>query len=131
MYTYLDGDKFGGYVIGGVGFYHKVTDFTTPGIGEYCTLFGCFEYQANQVIDSYVSNAAGFNGGLGFTYKASRFSDLKFYAEGRYVYTANSPRPYYDTLSGTNPSSNPNYFDVFPQNSAKTTYIPIIFGIRF
>jgi hypothetical protein len=132
MYTYLDGDKFGGYVIGGVGFYHKVTDFTTPATGEYCDIYyGCIEYEANETIDSYVSNAAGVNGGLGFTYKASRFSDLKFYAEARYVYTANSPRPYYDGSTGTNPSANPNYFDVFPQNAAKTTYIPIIFGVRF
>ena len=34
MYTYMDRDKIGGYVIGGVGFYHKVTDFTTPAIGD-------------------------------------------------------------------------------------------------
>ena len=130
MYTYMDHDKLGGYVIGGVGFYHKVTDFTTPSIGEYCDYYyGCYEYQANQTIDSYVSNAAGFNGGLGFTYKASRFSDLKFYAEARYVYTANSRRPYYDGTTGTSLSS--TYFNVFPQNSAPTTYIPITFGIRF
>jgi hypothetical protein len=130
MYTYMDGDKVGGYVIGGVGFYHKVTDFTTPGIGTYCDYYyGCYQYQANQTIDSYVSNAAGFNGGAGFTYKASRFSDLKFYAEARYVYTANKARPYYDGTTGT--SLSPTYFNVFPQNSAKTTYIPITFGVRF
>ena len=133
MYTYMDGDKFGGYVIGGVGFYHKVTDFTTPAIGEYCDYYyGCIEYQANQTIDSYVSNAAGFNGGLGFTYKGSRFSDIKFFAEARYVYTSNQARPYYSGLTAaTNPTTNPNYFNVFPQNSAKTTYVPITVGIRF
>lgn len=130
MYTYMDHEKFGGYVIGGVGFYHKVTDFTTPATGEYCDpYYGCYEYQANQTIDSYVSNAFGANGGLGFTYKGSRFSDLKFYAEARYVYTANSRRPYYDGTTGTSLSS--TYFNVFPQNSAPTTYIPITFGVRF
>jgi hypothetical protein len=132
MYTYMDGDKFGGYVIGGVGFYHKVTDFTVPTTGSYYDpYYGLVYYQANATLDSYVSNAAGFNGGLGFTYKASRFSDLKFYAEARYVYTANSKRAYYDGSTGTNPTSNANYFDVFPQNSAKTTYIPVSFGVRF
>ena len=129
MYTYMDHDKFGAYVIGGVGFYHKVTDFTTPAIGEYCEFYGCFEYEANQTIDSYVSNAVGYNGGLGFTYKGSRFSDLKFYAEARYVYTNNSRRPYYDGTTGT--SLSPTYFNVFPQNSAPTTFIPVTFGIRF
>lgn len=131
MYTYYQGNTIGAYVIGGVGFYHKVTDFTTPAVGEYCDpYYGCYEYQANQTIDSYVSNSVGFNGGVGATYKPSRFGDLKLYAEARYVYTANQARPFYDG-STANPTSNANYFDVFPQNSAKTTFIPVTFGVRF
>jgi hypothetical protein len=130
QYTFFQADKVGAYVIGGVGFYHKVTDFTTPAIGEYCDpYYGCYEYQANQTIDSYISNAVGVNGGVGFTYKMSRFSDLKFYGEARYVYTANSSRPYFDGSTGTSLSA--TYFNVFPQNSAKTTYIPLTFGVRF
>ena len=76
-----------------------------------------------------MSNAVGANGGLGFTYRLSRFSDLKFYGEARYVYTANKARPYFDGTTGTSLSA--SYFNVFPQNSAKTTYIPITFGVRF
>ncbi|WP_263376875.1 hypothetical protein [Granulicella aggregans] len=130
QYTFFQADKFGSYVIGGVGFYHKVTDFTTPETGEYCDpYYGCYEYQANATIDDYTSNAFGVNGGVGFTYKLSRFSDLKFYGEARYVYTANSSRPYYDGTTGTSLSA--TYFNVFPQNSAKTTYIPLTFGVRF
>jgi hypothetical protein len=130
MYTFYQADKVGAYVIGGVGFYHKVTDFTTPETGEYCDpYYGCYEYQANATIDDYTSNAVGVNGGVGFTYKMSRFSDLKFYGEARYVYTANSPRPYFDGTTGT--SLNATYFNAFPQNSAKTTYIPLTFGVRF
>jgi len=132
MYTYMDRDKIGGYVIGGVGFYHKVTDFTTPAEETYFDpYYGEITIEANETFDSYVSNAVGVNGGLGFTYKASRFSDVKFYAEARYVYTANQRRPYYDGSTGTNPTANVNYFDVFPQNSAPTTFIPVTFGIRF
>jgi len=133
QYTYYQGDKFGSYVIGGVGFYHKVTDFTTPETGEYCDpYYGCYEYQANATIDSYVSNAFGVNGGVGFTYKTSRFSDLKIFAEARYVYTANQSRPFFvDATDTTNPTTNANYFNAFPQNSAKTTYIPLTFGVRF
>lgn len=130
QYTFVQGEKVGGYVIGGVGFYHKVTDFTTPATGTYCDYYyGCFQYEANQTIDSYVSNSVGVNGGVGFTYRLSRFSDLKFYGEARYVYTANKARPYYDGTTGTSLSA--SYFNVFPQNSAKTTYIPLTFGIRF
>lgn len=133
QYTFMDGSSWGGYAIGGVGYYHKVTDFTTPGVGTYCDpYYGCYQYQANQKIDAYVSNAVGVNGGFGATYKPSRFSNIKFYAEARYIYTANSKRQFYDGAQGTvNPTPSPTYFNVFPQNSAKTTYIPITFGIRF
>ena len=125
-YNFVQGDTMGAYVVGGVGFYHKNTVFTTPTVGTYCDPFyGCYQYGANSPIDEYTSNAVGFNGGAGFTYRFSRFAGERFYAEARYVYTANSPRPF--SLG----SSNSNYFNVFPQNSAKTTYIPVTFGIRF
>jgi len=131
MYTYMDRDRFGGYVVGGVGFYHKTANFTTPGVGTYCDpYYGvCYEYQANQTIDKYTSNAAGFNGGFGFTYKASRFSDLKLYAEARYVYIDNSPRQGYTLTNQATTTYSGN--NAFPLNSAKTSYIPITLGIRF
>jgi hypothetical protein len=133
QYTFFQADKVGGYVIGGVGFYHKVTDITTPEVGEYCDpYYGCYEYQADATIDDYTSNAFGVNGGAGFTYKLSRFSDLKLYGEARYVYSMNSSRPFFvDAQGTTNPTTNANYFNAFPQNSAKTTYIPLSFGVRF
>lgn len=124
-YTFWQNEKHGAYVIGGVGFYHKITTFTIPSIATYCSPFyGCYLYRANQPIDSYTSNAPGLNVGLGYTYRPSRFGRVQFYAEARYVYTFNSPRAF--DVSGTTP-----YFNAFPQNSAQTSYIPIKFGIRF
>jgi hypothetical protein len=124
-YTFYDGDKTGAYVVGGFGFYHKTATFTIPAIGTYCDPFyGCYQYQANQPIDSYTSNAPGINGGVGMTYKFSRFASARFYAEARYVYIFNQSRPF--DVSGTTA-----YFNAFPQNSAKTSYIPVKFGIRF
>jgi len=124
--NFYSSDTFGAYVVGGVGFYHKTANFTTPALGEYCDPFyGCITYQANQTIDKYTSNAIGVNGGVGMTYKFSRFAGEKFYVEARYVYTANSPRPF--SLG----DANGNGFNVFPQNSAKTTFIPVVFGVRF
>jgi hypothetical protein len=124
--NFYTSDTWGAYVIGGGGFYHKTANFTIPSIGQYCDPFyGCFTYQANQTIDKYTSNAFGVNGGLGLTYKASRFSAVRFYVEGRYVYTFNSKRNFsYGDQNG-------NGFNVFPQNSAKTGFIPITFGVRF
>ncbi len=126
VYNFTTHGKSGGYVVGGVGFYHKTANFTIPAVGEYCDpYYGCYEYQANQSIDKYTSNAFGVNGGVGYTYKPSEFSNLKIYAEARYVFVDNSPKPYSEG------SSTNTYFNVFPQNSARTTYIPITFGIRF
>jgi hypothetical protein len=124
-YTFYDGDKYGAYAVVGVGFYHKTANFTTPGVGTYCDPFyGCYQYQANQTVDKYTSNAPGFNAGIGMTYKFSRFTSQRFYAEARYVFVDNSSKPF--DISGTT-----SYFNAFPQNSAKTTYIPIKFGIQF
>ena len=124
--NFYTSDTFGAYVTGGGGFYHKTANFTVPSIGTECDFFGnCFQFQANSTIDKYTSNAVGVNGGVGLTYKASRFSSIRFYVEGRYVYTFNSPRAF------SFGDANGNGFNVFPQNSAKTSYIPITIGIRF
>jgi hypothetical protein len=124
-YTFFEGDKYGVYGVIGVGFYHKTANFTTPGVAEYCDPFyGCIQYQANETLDKYTSNAPGFNAGIGMTYKFSRFASQRFYAEARYVFVDNSAKPF--DISGETA-----YFNAFPQNSAKTTYIPVKFGIRF
>ena len=123
--NYYTSDTVGAYVIGGVGFYHKYTQFTTPAVGQYCDpYYGCYTYQANQPVDWYTSNAFGVNGGVGFTYKLSRWANERLYVEARYVWTDNKPRPF--DVSGTT-----NYFNAFPPASARTTYIPVTFGIRF
>jgi hypothetical protein len=126
VYNFYTSDTFGAYVTGGGGFYHKTANFTIPSIGQYCDPFyGCFTYQANQTIDKYTSNAFGLNGGVGLTYKFSRFAGERFFVEGRYVYTLNSARSF------SYGDSNGNNFNVFPQNSHKTSFIPVTFGIRF
>jgi len=126
IYNFAKSDTTGVYVVGGFGFYHKTANFTIPSVGTYCDpYYGCFQFQANQSIDKYTSNAFGVNAGVGFTYKPSRFASARLYVEARYVFIDNQPRPY-SLGSATN-----SYFNVFPQNSAKTTYIPVTLGIRF
>ena len=119
-YTFYQGESTGAYAVVGAGFYHKVTDFTLPTTGTYCDYYyGCYQYTANQTFDDYTSNAAGVNGGIGFTYKPSRFASERFYAEARYVFNFNSQRP------GNNTTN------FFPGNSATTSYVPITVGLRF
>lgn len=132
IYNFAQTEKSGAYVVAGVGFYHKTANFTIPSIGQYCDpYYGyCYQYQANQSIDKYTSNSAGFNAGIGYTYKFSRFANQRFFAEARYVYTANSRRAAVGTTAENTPPGS-TAFNAFPQNSAPTTYIPITFGVRF
>jgi hypothetical protein len=128
--TFYSGDGFGAYAVGGIGFYHKTANFTTPVIGTSEDIFGdIFQFQANQTVDDYTSNAVGFNGGLGLTYKLSHFANQRLYAEVRYVFVDNSARPGF-TIANIS-SAPPTATNFFPANSAHTTYIPVKFGIRF
>ena len=128
IYNLYSGEGLGAYVTGGVGFYHKVTNFTLPQEEESCYYF-CEVFEANETVDHYTSNAPGFNAGFGLTYKFSRFSNERFYGEVRYVYIDNSYRAGY-TLN--NIASAPDTAtNLFPQNSQTTSYFPVKFGIRF
>ena len=122
----------GAYAVVGGGFYHKVTNFTVPTTSGYCDYFGnCYQYTANQVIDHYTSNAGGVNGGLGLTYKFSKFSNQRFYVEARYVVTFNQQRAGVTAQNVATFGQTYSGFNYYPQNSNRTTFIPITVGIRF
>ncbi len=128
-FTFFQGDKVGAYGVVGGGFYHKVTNFTVPAEGQYCDYYyGCYTYTANQTIDHYTSNAPGVTGGVGMTYKFSRFANEKFFVEARFVHTFNQARlgdpAYTGATTGT-------AYNLYPPNSNETSYIPITFGVRF
>lgn len=130
IYNVRSGEGWGGYVTGGAGFYHKVANFQVPSVGTYCDpYYGCYQYEANQTIDHYTSNAFGVDVGGGLTYKFSRFSNERLYAEVRYVYNFNAYKPGVTYATVTPGNVNENNF--FPQNSQHTSYLPVKFGIRF
>ena len=127
--NFYQGDKIGAYAVVGGGFYHKVTDFTIPTQGTgYSPYYGYYTYTANQTIDDYTSNAAGVQGGVGMTYKFSRFANERFFAEARFVHTFNQARAGDPTVTGASTGTANN---LYPPNSNETSYIPITFGIRF
>lgn len=106
----------GAYIVGGLGYYHKTTSFTLPTVTAYCDYYyGCSPYVANQEIDHYTNGAFGLNAGLGLTYKFSNFSNMKLYAEARYVWVNNS--------------QDPNIY--YQPNNYRTGYFPVKFGIRY
>ncbi|MDR3746047.1 MAG: hypothetical protein P4K80_07960 [Acidobacteriaceae bacterium] len=115
------------YAVLGGGFYHKVTNFTLPSV--QCDYYSC--YSANQNVDMYTSNSLGVNGGIGITYKFSKFSNERFYVETRYVFLDNQQRYGVTANSSTAVLNAYNGYNYYPANSNRTTYIPIKFGIRF
>ena len=131
----------GAYAVVGVGFYHKVTNFTLPQqecLDSFCEFVGTVNETCGPICH-YTSNAPGFNGGLGVTWKFSKFSNEMLYAEARYVFIDNSQRtgltvadastPPYGTPS--NPGGTYTGTNAYPANSNRTSYIPVKFGIRF
>ena len=125
--NFYQGETVGAYAVVGGGFYHKVTNFTLPQLGTgYNYYYGPYQYTYNQNIDTYTSNAPGVTGGIGATYKFSRFANQRFFAEARYVHTFNQYR-----------AGDPNYsgagtpYNLYPPNSNESTYIPITVGLRF
>ena len=120
MYYYLQNDKskIGAYVIGGGGYYHKSTNFTTPveSYGGYYGFGGGGLVNA-PVID-FSDNAVGANLGTGVTFKPlGEYSQFKLFAEARYVFV--------DT-----PSFNPNSLSGQPHTGTEEL-VPVTVGIRF
>jgi hypothetical protein len=84
---------------------------------------------ASATFDKYTSNAPGFNGGTGITYKFSDYSRIQLYGEIRYVFVANSSKPgiTVNNLSAITATTT----NFYPADSMHTEYMPIKFGIRF
>jgi hypothetical protein len=113
--------QWGMYVVGGAGFYRKMTvfQFTDPNFGgDDCSgVPGCH----------YSNNALGVNGGLGFTYKITADSNAKVFAEARYTWVDNQ-------ASVNNSAASCSVSPVglcFPQNNQRTGYFPVTIGLRF
>ena len=115
-----------GYVLGGLGIYHRIVQVTTPSVG-YTTFCDPFWYvcyptlvSVDQIIGDRSSNDFGVNFGGGITFG----HDVKFYVESRYHYvwgpTINQPTaaPAGATSCANGCTSNAAYF-------------PLTFGVRW
>jgi hypothetical protein len=120
-FTVIQGERSSVYVVVGGGYYRKTVNFTLPQTGTYCDYYyGCYQVQSNQNFDSYSNNSLGVNGGIGYTYKLSRFSNAKLFTEARYVWVANQ--------KNNTTAAQGNYY---PQANNRTGYIPVTFGVRW
>jgi hypothetical protein len=103
------GSKFGTYVIGGIGWYHRSGETTTPGLGVICDpywswWYGCAIGSVAIVTGHRSDNAFGENIGGGLTYRLGE-SHAKIYAEVRYHHAS--------------------------YNRVNTDLLPLTFGIRW
>ncbi len=111
----------GVYIVGGGGFYRKVTSFTDPEETEFCYYF-CEVGTVPAVVGHFSSNQGGFNIGGGFEHRIGGSygeSNMKIFVEARYL----------DVLSPAL-TSNPNGLGTTAV-AADTKMIPVTFGVRF
>jgi len=110
------------YVVGGGGFYRKVTSFTILAPTQYCSYFYCGYGYSPQTVGHFSSNQGGFNIGGGYIHRMGGMygdSKMKLFAEVRYV-DAFSPAV----------SHSPNGLGVTTVG-ADTKVLPITLGIRW
>ena len=103
------GHHVGAYVIGGIGWYHRSGETTTPGTGVVCDpywswWYGCTIGTVNFVTGSRSANSFGENIGAGLTFRLGE-SHAKIYAEARYHHAG--------------------------YNRVATQLVPVTFGIRW
>lgn len=110
------------YLVGGGGFYRKVTDFTDVEPTEFCEFYYCGEAYVSQTVGHFSSNQGGFNIGGGYQHRFGGMygmSRTRFFAEVRYL----------DVLSPA-VTTQPNGLGT-TSVGAGTTVIPITLGIRW
>jgi hypothetical protein len=105
------------YIIGGGGFYRKITNFTNPVEVLYCYYYYCDITTENVVIGHFSSNQAGWNIGGGIGYRM--MGNMQFYAEARYL----------DILTPA-VTTEPNGLGRVSVG-AGTVLVPFTFGIRW
>jgi hypothetical protein len=97
-YNFKTSGSLGGYVIGGGGFYRRVTTFTIPEEEDE----GFFIEDVNVPVAHYSSNQGGVNFGAGVTWKLfGEDSNTKVFGEVRYVWVDSPKTNVYDLPDGT------------------------------
>ena len=110
------------YVVGGGGFYRKVTNFTDPVPTLFCTYFYCGVGFANAVVGHFSSNQGGWSIGGGYQHRFGGIygdSRMKLFAEARYL----------DVLTPATITS-PNGLGIAAVG-ADTKLVPVTFGVRW
>ncbi|MGC9159243.1 MAG: hypothetical protein ACP5FH_09650 [Terracidiphilus sp.] len=110
------------YITGGGGFYRKMTNFTDPGLVDWCDYFYCGVGVSNVVVGHFSSNQGGWNIGAGYSHTIASDYDngrIKLFAEARYL-DVETPAV----------ESEPNGLGL-TRVAAGTKLVPVTFGVRW
>jgi hypothetical protein len=129
IYKAMSHDRpMGGYVLGGLGIYHRMVQLTSPAVG-YATVCDPFWYVCypaavpiDQILGDRSSNDFGINFGGGLTFG----HEAKFYVETRYHYVFGK-----DVAVASNLPAGSAAGNCANGCSTSASYFPITFGIRW
>jgi hypothetical protein len=113
-----------GYVLGGLGVYHRSLQLTSPAVGytTFCDPYWLVCYPAAVSVDNILGERSSTDFGINFGGGVTFGHEAKFYIETRYTYvwgpTVSVPS---NLPSGQAPSS----------TSTNMTYFPLVFGVKF
>ncbi len=128
LYKIQNSDRFvNGYVLGGLGIYHRVVHITTPSVGytTWCDPFWYVCYptlvSVDQIVGDRSSNDFGINIGGGITFG----HEAKFYIESRYHYV------WGQTINETTVQPLGAGQNCSAGCSTSAAYFPLTFGVRW
>ena len=119
---------FGGYLLGGLGIYHRIVQLTSPAVGytTVCDPYWYVCYPAAVSVDNILgdrsSNDFGINFGGGITFG----HEAKFYVETRFHYVWG---PTINPTAATLPSDTTT--NCAGGCSSNASYFPLTFGVRW
>jgi opacity protein-like surface antigen len=121
------GGAFGGYVLGGLGVYHRTIAVTTPSVGfaTVCDPYWLVCYPAAVEVDRIVGDRSSTDFGIDFGGGVTFGHAAKFYVEMRYHYVWGPKVPgQIRNGDGTLSPSGETF-------STNAQYFPLTFGVRF
>jgi hypothetical protein len=112
----------GGYVLTGLGLYHRQVQLTSPAIGytTFCDPYWYVCYPAAVPVDNILGDRSSTDFGINFGGGVTFGHEVKFYVEARYHYVWG---PAINVVNGAVPSGLPS--------NTNASYFPLLFGVRF
>jgi hypothetical protein len=116
----------GGFVLGGLGVYHRVIQLTSPSVGytSYCDPYWLVCYPALVPVDRIIGDRGSTDFGINFGGGVTFGTEGKFYIESRFHYVWG---PTVTPEASTLPAST----TVPTSLNTNATYFPLVFGYRF